>query len=103
MRTGIPGSARMPYGWPVALRRAGLEDVETFGTLIDHPMPGSALLRDYVVHHIGWIAEAAKDWLSAEDQEAIAELIDPEGDNFLGTREDLYLLGAKTVHCGRRR
>src|SRR5438067_486923 len=60
MRAGIPGTIRMPYGWPVALRRAGLEDIETFAALIDHPLPGSALLRDYVVSHIGWLAKVAQ-------------------------------------------
>jgi len=103
MRAGIPGTIRMPYGWPVALRRAGLEDIETFAALIDHPLPGSALLRDYVVSHIGWLAKVAQDWLAAEDREVLTALLDPESEDFLGVREDLYLLGAKTIHCGRRR
>ncbi|WP_072481568.1 class I SAM-dependent methyltransferase [Amycolatopsis australiensis] len=103
MRAGLPGSVAMPYGWPRALREAGLEDVESFGTLIDHPMPGSDLLREYVVHRIGWLAESVRDWLADDDRDAVAALIDPDGPHFLGHRDDLFLFGAKAIHCGRSR
>ncbi|MEV7099238.1 class I SAM-dependent methyltransferase [Amycolatopsis sp. NPDC051045] len=103
MRAGIPGSVAMPYGWPRALREAGLEDVESFGTLIDHPMPGSDLLREYVVHRVGWFAESAGEWLDADDRAAVAALIDPQSPDFLGHRDDLYLFGAKAIHSGRLR
>ncbi|WIV58266.1 class I SAM-dependent methyltransferase [Amycolatopsis nalaikhensis] len=101
MRAGLPGSVSMPYGWPRALREAGLADVESFGALIDHPMPGSDLLREYVVHRIGWLAESAGDLLDADDRDAVAALIDPDGPHFLGKRDDLFLFGAKAIHCGR--
>ncbi|WP_410615575.1 class I SAM-dependent methyltransferase [Amycolatopsis sp. lyj-109] len=103
MRAGVPGSVGMPYGWPRALREAGLEDVESFGALIDHPMPGSDLLREYVVQRLGWLAESAGDWLDADDLAAAAALIDPQSPDFLGHRDDLYLFGAKAIHCGRLR
>ncbi len=99
MRASIPGAVPMPYGWPVALRRAGLTDVAAAGVLIDHPMPGSALLRDYVVHRIGMLAQS--DALADEDRATAEILLDPASPDFLGTREDLYLLGAKEVHSGR--
>ena len=102
MRASTPGAVAMPYGWPVALRRAGLTDITAAGVLIDHPMPGSALLRDYVVHRIGMLSESAADWLAVEDRDTLAALLDPDGPDFLGAREDLYLLGAKTVHSGRK-
>ncbi|WP_326946446.1 methyltransferase [Amycolatopsis sp. NBC_01307] len=103
MRAGIAGSVAMPYGWPRALREAGLEDVESFGALIDHPMPGSDLLREYVVHRVGWLAESAGDRLDADDRATIAALTDPAGPDFLCHRADLYLLGAKAIHSGRSR
>ncbi|KDN23445.1 class I SAM-dependent methyltransferase [Amycolatopsis rifamycinica] len=103
MRAGIPGSVAMPYGWPRALREAGLHDVESFGALIDHPMPGSDLLREYVVHRVGWFAESAGEWLAADDRAAVAALTDPRSPDFLGHRDDLYLFGAKAIHCGRLR
>ncbi|WP_328613895.1 class I SAM-dependent methyltransferase [Amycolatopsis sp. NBC_00355] len=103
MRAGIAGSVAMPYGWPCALREAGLEDVESFGALIDHPMPGSDLLREYVVHRIGWLGESTSDRLDADDRATIAALTDPAGPDFLGDRPDLYLFGAKAIHSGRSR
>ncbi len=103
MRASIAGSVAMPYGWPRALREAGLEDVESFGALIDHPMPGSDLLREYVVHRVGWLAESAGDRLDADDRATIAALTDPAGPDFLGSCADLYLLGAKAIHSGRSR
>ncbi|WP_328444607.1 class I SAM-dependent methyltransferase [Amycolatopsis sp. NBC_00438] len=103
MRAGIAGSVAMPYGWPRALREAGLEDVESFGALIDHPMPGSDLLREYVVHRIGWLGESTSDRLDADDRATIAALTDPAGPDFLGDRPDLYLFGAKVIHSGRSR
>lgn len=103
MRAGITGSVAMPYGWPRALREAGLEDVESFGALIDHPMPGSDLLREYVVHRVGWLAGSLGEWLDADDRATAAALTDPESPDFLGKRDDLYLLGAKAIHSGRSR
>lgn len=103
MRAGLPGSVAMPYGWTRALREAGLSDVESFGALIDHPMPGSDLLREYVVHRIGWLADWAAEWLDADDRAAVATLTDPRSPHFLGRRDDLYLFGAKAIHSGRSR
>ncbi|MEV6828429.1 class I SAM-dependent methyltransferase [Amycolatopsis sp. NPDC051102] len=103
MRGGLPGSVAMPYGWTRALREAGLSDVESFGALIDHPMPGSDLLREYVVHRIGWLADWAAEWLDADDRAAVATLTDPQSPHFLGHRDDLYLFGAKAIHSGRLR
>ena len=76
---------------------------ESFGALIDHPMPGSDLLREYVVHRVGWFAEMAEEWLDADDRATVAALTDPGSPDFLGHRDDLYLFGAKEIHCGRLR
>lgn len=102
MRAGIPGSVSMPYGWNTALERAGLEDVESFGVLIHHPAPGPELLREFVVERVQWLAETAADRLAADDRETAVALVDPASPAFLGARQDLFLLGAKTIHCGRR-
>ncbi|WP_439376982.1 class I SAM-dependent methyltransferase [Amycolatopsis lexingtonensis] len=103
MRAETDGSVPMPYGWPRALREAGLEDVESFGALIDHPAPGSDRLREYVLHRVGWLADSVGEWLAADDREAIAALTDPGSPDFLGHRDDLFLFGAKAIHCGRLR
>ncbi len=102
MRAGIPGSVSMPYGWNVALQRAGLDDVDSFGVLIHHPAPGPELLREFVIERVTWLAEVAGDLLSSDDRETAATLVDPASPAFLGARQDLFLQGAKTIHCGRR-
>ncbi|WP_410659031.1 class I SAM-dependent methyltransferase [Amycolatopsis sp. lyj-112] len=102
MRAGIPGVVPMPYGWNTALRQAGLDDVDSFGVLIHHPAPGSELLREFVVERVRWFADVAGDRLTQDDRETAAAVLDPANPAFLGARQDLFLLGVKTVHCGRR-
>ncbi|WP_410653658.1 class I SAM-dependent methyltransferase [Amycolatopsis sp. cmx-4-54] len=102
MRAGIPGSVSMPYGWNIALQRAGLTDVDSFGVLIHHPAPGPELLREFVIERVTWLKEVAGDRLGEDDHETAAALVDPANPAFLGVRRDLFLQGAKTVHCGRR-
>ncbi|OKJ93231.1 class I SAM-dependent methyltransferase [Amycolatopsis sp. CB00013] len=102
MRAGIPGSVSMPYGWNIALQRAGLADVDSFGVLIHHPAPGPELLREFIIERLTWLNEVANDRLADDDHETVAALVDPANPAFLGARHDLFLQGAKTVHCGRR-
>ncbi len=102
MRAGIPGSVSMPYGWNIALQRAGLEDVDSFGVLIHHPAPGPELLREFVIERVTWLTGVAGDLLGDDDRETVAALLDPASSAFLGARQDLFLQGAKTIHCGRR-
>ncbi len=102
MREGIDGAAPMPYGWPLALERAGLADVSSFSALVDHPAPGPDGLADYVHHHLSRLATHGADYLSEEDRATLASLLDSDSAHYLGHRRDLYLLGARTVHHGRR-
>ncbi|MBB2504816.1 class I SAM-dependent methyltransferase [Amycolatopsis echigonensis] len=102
MREGIDGAVPMPYGWTVALERAGLADVSSFSALVDHPAPGSDGLTDYVHHHLSRLATHGADHLSDEDRATLAALLDPVSSHYLGKRRDLFLLGARTVHYGRR-
>ncbi|SEP47988.1 Methyltransferase domain-containing protein [Amycolatopsis saalfeldensis] len=102
MREGIDGAVPMPYGWSIALDRAGLTEVDSFGVLVHHPSPGPDSLVDYVVNRIDRLREFVGDQLAAEDRATVDALLDPAGPHFVGGRRDLYLLGAKTVHCGRR-
>ncbi|MBB4685924.1 class I SAM-dependent methyltransferase [Amycolatopsis jiangsuensis] len=101
MREGIDGSVPMPYGWPIALERAGLAEVGSFSMLVDHPAPGPDALPGYVHHHLSRIAEHAAELLTAEDRADLAALLDPESPHHLANRRDLYLLGARSVHHGR--
>ncbi|MFI5614586.1 methyltransferase domain-containing protein [Amycolatopsis sp. NPDC051903] len=102
MREGIEGAVAMPYGWSTALEHAGLTDVDSFGALVHHPSPGPAMLADYVVHRITRIFEFGGEYLTPDDRETLTSLLDPDGPHHLAARHDLYLTGAKIVHCGRR-
>ncbi|MFD2468028.1 methyltransferase domain-containing protein [Amycolatopsis silviterrae] len=102
MREGIDGAVPMPYGWTAALERAGLADVSSFSALVDHPAPGLDGLTDYVHHHLSRLATHGADHLAEEDRATVASLLDPDSTHYLGKRRDLFLLGARTVHHGRR-
>ena len=102
MRESIDGAVPMPYGWPLALERAGLVDISSFSALVDHPAPGPDGLIDYVHHSLSRLASNAADQLSDDDQSVLTSLLDADSPHYLGKRRDLYLLGARTVHHGRR-
>ncbi|HJQ48385.1 MAG TPA: class I SAM-dependent methyltransferase [Amycolatopsis sp.] len=102
MRAAIAGSARMPYGWTVALRRAGLADVGSFTSVVDHPAPPTDAVRDFAVGRIGMLVETVGEHLGEEDRQAAHHLLDPTDERYLGRRDDLFVLGTRTVHYGRR-
>jgi len=102
MRESIDRAVPMPYGWPIALERAGLVKVSSFSALVDHPAPGPDGLVDYVHHHLSRLSTHAAEQLSDEDQTVLASLLDTGSEHYLGKRRDLYLLGVRTVHHGRR-
>lgn len=102
LRAGIEGVVRMPYGWGTALANAELTDVEAFSVLTDHPAPASAEVREHVCENIKWISETATEWLGEQDLLAVRKLLDPADAAYLGARDDLFLLSADTVHCGRK-
>jgi SAM-dependent methyltransferase len=103
LRAGMAGSVDMPYGWSTALERAGLTEVSSFAMVFDHPAPAPRLVREYVVDRVEWLAESASESLDDGDRETVRQLLDPDGPHYLGTREDLYLLGTQAVHHGRAR
>ena len=104
MRAALPGVVRMPYGWPEALRRAGLAGPTTRSTLVERPVPLTEADRSSVVDSLRWRLDRARGYglLAAEDEPAWTQLLDPADRAFLGNRPDLYHLGVHTVHIGHR-
>ncbi|WP_304512165.1 trans-aconitate 2-methyltransferase [Amycolatopsis sp. GM8] len=102
MRASMEGAVRMPYGWTTALARAGLTDVSSFTALTDHPAPATDEVRQFVITHFGRLAETVEDRAGDEDRETVRRLLDPSGPDYLGNRDDLYVLSARTVHFGRK-
>ncbi|WP_084478451.1 class I SAM-dependent methyltransferase [Nocardia jejuensis] len=102
MREEITGAVRMPYGWTTTLRRAGLTEVASFSVLTDHPAPTSPEVREHVTSWLDAMRTRVEDVLSDSDRAAIDALLDPAADTYVGTRDDLFVLGASTIYIGRR-
>ncbi|GAB0104607.1 methyltransferase domain-containing protein [Nocardia sp. JMUB6875] len=102
MRAEITGSTPMPYGWNVALSRAGLEAVTSFSVLTDHPAPPAPAVRASVVAWLTGLNERVGDGLGEEDRATLAALLDADSETYVGARDDIYILGATTVFLGRR-
>ncbi|BAW10660.1 hypothetical protein NSK11_contig00057-0015 [Nocardia seriolae] len=100
MRADITGSVPMPYGWNVALSRAGLTEVGSFSVLTDHPAPPSPPVRDSVIAWLRGLTDRVGDRIGEDDRATLALLLDPALDTYIGARDDIYLLGATTVFLG---
>ncbi|MTE14619.1 class I SAM-dependent methyltransferase [Nocardia aurantiaca] len=102
MRADITGAISMPYGWNVALSRAGLTEVTSFSVLTDHPAPPSQAVRDSVAAWLRGLSERIGDRIGEDDRATLRALLDPAADTYIGAREDIYILGVTTVFLGRR-
>jgi SAM-dependent methyltransferase len=104
MRRQLPGAVPMPYGWPNALRRAGLTDVRTATWLFEAPTPLTPADRTRVVGEFGHRVERLKETglLADDDVAAWARLLDEGDPAWLGHRDDLQRLTARSVHIGHR-
>lgn len=103
LRAGMAGSVPLPHGWNIALGKAGLIDVSAFSFLHDHPAPGSEALRDFIADRMDWLAHVAGDRISEADRETVTRLTDPGDPTYVGARDDVFILGTRTVHYGRSR
>jgi SAM-dependent methyltransferase len=103
MRTELPGSTRMPYGWPSALMHAGLSDIRTRTVLAEQPAPLPD--NDRATHALRTQVDRLVDTglLDADDLAAWRRLLDPGDPEWLGARDDLYVLRARSIHTGERR
>lgn len=102
MRAEMPGAVRLPVGWTKALSAAGLTDVFSFSYLIDLPAPASEDVRLSVVDWLTWMSGVDEEELDESDRQTIARLLDPGDEAYVGARDDVFVLGATTVHLGRR-
>ncbi len=104
MRAELPGSVRMPYGWPVALQRAGLSGITSRSILIERPapLPTDDMVRvtDRLSHWVDRLRE--HDLLDPADLAAWHRLLDPQSPDWLGHRADTFELAARTIHVGIR-
>jgi SAM-dependent methyltransferase len=96
------GTARMAYGWNLALARAELVDVGVLNTLVERSAPLEDTDLDNALEVLSSRVEWFSDYLDAEDQATWEALLDPDSPTWLGTRHDLYHLEVNSVHIGRK-
>jgi SAM-dependent methyltransferase len=99
MRAKLPGSVRMPYGWDEALRRAGLTEVSSRSWLLE-PEPNVEHIAEKFGHRAPRLHEMGL--LPDADAEAWRTLLNPDAPEWLGNRNDVFHLDARTVHWGTR-
>jgi SAM-dependent methyltransferase len=102
MRAGMEGAVRLPVGWTAAMAAAGLVDTSSFTYLVDLPAPPSELVKESVVDWLSWCAGVAGERLGESDQAALARLLDPDDEAYVGARDDVFVLTASTIHLGRK-
>jgi len=102
MRGDMEGVKSLPVGWNKALEAAGLTEVFSFSYVIDHPAPASEAVRQSVVDWVAWMSNVGDDQFSEVDRETITRLLDPTDAAYVGARDDVFVLGASTVHLGRK-
>lgn len=104
MRAELPGSVPMPYGWPTALRKAGLGGVTTASTVFEEPTPLKPAAVEAVLHDLAQRTEklGSEGFIDESDRSAWEKLLDPHGPAWLGRRDDLFSLSARTLYVGYR-
>ncbi|MVO87227.1 methyltransferase domain-containing protein [Streptomyces sp. p1417] len=108
MRADLPGAKETTEHWPALLTAAGLRHVATRSFLLDLPAPLDDAARAHVVATFERYREfaAAPDstaGLAPDDLAALDRLLDPQDEESLHRRADLYLLTAHTVHVATAR
>lgn len=104
MRRDLPGAVPMPYGWPSALRRAGLVDVTSRSFLLDVSAPLGQREAEHVIGRLRRLLdhESLVAQIGAEDRQLLQRLVDPDDAINHDSAEDMFLLAVSTVHVGRR-
>jgi hypothetical protein len=101
MRAELPGRP-MPYGWPDALARAGLEGVQVRSFLAEMTPPLGTVGRAIVEQHLTSAQSELGHRLDAGDRDTIARLLDPEDPAYVGRRHDLAVTAVRTVNVAAR-
>lgn len=103
MRQGMEGSVRLPMGWSAALEQAGLTDVRSWSLLFERPAPVSGAALRAVERRLEWLYDAAVEHCGPADVQALEQLLDSDGENYIGHRKDTFILGVDSVFVGTRR
>jgi SAM-dependent methyltransferase len=100
MRADMPDAVPMPYGWNRALANIGLVSVTAFSYLIDRPSPTTEPVRESVLKWLEWMGQIGEGQLTDSDIETVRRLLDESDSAYVGNRDDVFMLTARTVHLG---
>src|SRR5918995_1798305 len=101
LRHGLGGVA-LPYGWPEALRRAGLVDVATRSFVVERTTPLDDVGRRIVRLHLTSAATELAPHLGADDLAVVRRLLDPDDPACVERRTDAFPVAVRTLHVGVR-
>jgi SAM-dependent methyltransferase len=90
----------LPYGWPEALRRAGLVDVQARSFLAEAPPPLDDFGRQVAERHLRSALTELDDRLAPDDRDTIERLLDPDDAASIGRRDDLMVIAVRTLNVG---
>jgi SAM-dependent methyltransferase len=92
------GSTPLPYGWNLALEHAGLTGIRTLNELVAKPAPLEGPDLDHALTALETRVEWFDAFLTGEDRDTWARLLDRDGPDWLGRRQDLHHLAIDTVY-----
>jgi SAM-dependent methyltransferase len=101
LRHGLGGVA-LPYGWPEALRRAGLVDVAARSFVVERTIPLDEVGRRIVRLHLTSAATELAPHLGADDLAVVRRLLDPDDPACVERRTDVFPMAVWTLHVGVR-
>jgi SAM-dependent methyltransferase len=93
----------LPYGWPEALRRAGLVDVQVRSFVVEAPPPLDDVGRQVAERHLRSALTELDDRLAPDDRDTVARLLDPDDAAYIGGRDDLVVTAVRTLNVGTAR
>lgn len=96
------GGVALPYGWPEALRRAGLVDVATRSFVVERTTPLDNVGRRIVRLHLTSTATELAPHLDGDDLAVVRRLLDPDDPAGVDHRTDVFPVAVRTLHVGRR-
>ncbi len=93
-------TVRTGRGWNVLLADAGLVDVTAASFLLDLPPPLETSTRRLVCAVLAGHLARVADRVGSDDRPSLARLLDDDDPQGIMRRDDVFVLGARTVHAG---
>lgn len=84
------------------LRAAGLTEVYGRTFLVEHPAPLDERLRRFARRRFERDRESFAEQLETADRHTLDRLLDPQDPASIDRRDDVFVVGAKTVYFGSR-